>query len=33
MKNQNDDINDLLMVENKNFVSCSDDKTIKVWEY
>ena len=33
-KNNHDDyISDLLMIDDNTFLSCSDDKTIKVWKY
>ena len=29
----NDDITDLLMIDDNTFLSCSQDNTIKVWQY
>ena len=31
--NHNDYINDLLLIDDNTFLSCSDDNTIKVWRY
>ena len=31
--NHNDDINDLLLIDDNTFLSCSADTTIKVWRY
>ena len=31
--NHNDAKNDLLMIDDNTFLSCSSDKTIKVWKY
>ena len=31
--NHNDAITDLLLIDDNTFLSCSDDKTIKVWKY
>ena len=31
--NHNGDVFDLLLIDDKTFLSCSSDKTIKVWKY
>ena len=31
--NHDDNINDLLMLDNNTFLSCSNDNTIQVWKY
>ena len=31
--NHNDAIHDLLLIDDNTFLSCSVDKTIKVWKY
>ena len=31
--NHDDYINDLLLIDDNTFLSCSDDNTIKVWRY
>ena len=32
-KNHENTINDLLMIDDNTFISCSSDNTIRVWKY